>query len=110
MTGFPLRRRRSRCDDVCAEHRALDRARALRTGRDPDHRSRDSITGSPGCWRGLRCHDLQRAGCASIALASALPPEGCELPDVVMMHLGNTCAVTCTATAGGVSLTVSGHS
>jgi hypothetical protein len=30
-------------------------------------------------------------------------------PNVVMMHLGNTHAVTCTAAAGGVSFTVSGR-
>jgi hypothetical protein len=67
----------------------------------------DAITGSPGCWRVLFWHNLQRAG--FIDLVGTLPPQGCGLPDVVLMHLGNTYAVTCTATAGGVGFTVSGH-
>lgn len=69
----------------------------------------DSITGSPGCWRVLLWRNLQNAGFTSIDLVGTLPPQGCGIPDVVLMHLGNTCAVTCTATAGGVSFTASGN-
>lgn len=57
----------------------------------------DSITGSPGCWRVWLWHG------PGSDLAGALPPQGCGLPGVVMLHLDNTCAVTCAATAGGVT-------
>lgn len=96
-------------DDVCADHRDLDRGRPIRTGADRIMPPGDSITGSPGCWRVLLWRNLQNAGFTSIDLVATLPPQGCGIPDVVLIHLGNTCAVTCTATAGGVSFTASGH-
>jgi hypothetical protein len=64
----------------CADHRDLDLGRPIRTGGDPDRASRDSITGSPGCWRVLLWHDLQNAGFTSIDLVGTLPPHGCGLP------------------------------
>src|SRR2546421_7605439 len=40
----------------------------------------DSITGSPGCWRGLLWTRLQATGFTNIYLVGTLPPQGCGIP------------------------------